>query len=267
MLARHALVAHAAILEPVPRARWSTPTAVRPGRVRRMRACYRHPARARARTPSASSSQTTSCAAARRCSSGCSSRSLTSSRWACSASPRSRSCSSYGWRCCSSVGRPALHRFLASYVRYSAHLTAYLTLAASPYPGFSAPARIRSTSRSTRPQGRAGSAPASGCFSLFRPLCSRRRWAAPPRSAPGHRSLSCWGRRPGERRRPPRLVRLPGPRPDASRHARRRGVHDRVRSADGGVRVPPHRSVPRRHPGPGGTAARAPRASGRDQRP
>ena len=29
-----------------------------------------------------------------------------------------------------------LHRFLASYVRYSAHLTAYLTLAASPYPGF-----------------------------------------------------------------------------------------------------------------------------------
>lgn len=29
-----------------------------------------------------------------------------------------------------------LHRFLASYVRYSAHLAAYLTLAAGPYPGF-----------------------------------------------------------------------------------------------------------------------------------
>ena len=29
-----------------------------------------------------------------------------------------------------------LHGFLASYVRYSAHLTAYLTLAADPYPGF-----------------------------------------------------------------------------------------------------------------------------------
>jgi hypothetical protein len=29
-----------------------------------------------------------------------------------------------------------LHRFLASYVRYSTHLTAYLTLAANPYPGF-----------------------------------------------------------------------------------------------------------------------------------
>ena len=29
-----------------------------------------------------------------------------------------------------------LHRFLASYVRYTVHLTAYLTLAASPYPRF-----------------------------------------------------------------------------------------------------------------------------------
>ena len=29
-----------------------------------------------------------------------------------------------------------LHRFLASYVRYSTHLTAYLCLAADPYPGF-----------------------------------------------------------------------------------------------------------------------------------
>jgi hypothetical protein len=29
-----------------------------------------------------------------------------------------------------------LHRFLASYIRYTVHLTAYLTLAASPYPGF-----------------------------------------------------------------------------------------------------------------------------------
>ena len=29
-----------------------------------------------------------------------------------------------------------LHRFLAAYVRYAAHLAAYLTLAADPYPGF-----------------------------------------------------------------------------------------------------------------------------------
>ena len=29
-----------------------------------------------------------------------------------------------------------LHGFIASYVRYAAHVTAYLTLAASPYPGF-----------------------------------------------------------------------------------------------------------------------------------
>jgi hypothetical protein len=30
----------------------------------------------------------------------------------------------------------ALHRFLASYVRYTTHVTAYLCLAANPYPGF-----------------------------------------------------------------------------------------------------------------------------------
>src|SRR5215212_8189548 len=29
-----------------------------------------------------------------------------------------------------------LHRFLAAYVRYAAHVAAYLTLAANPYPGF-----------------------------------------------------------------------------------------------------------------------------------
>ena len=31
---------------------------------------------------------------------------------------------------------PMLHRFLAAYVRYAAHLAAYLTLSADPYPGF-----------------------------------------------------------------------------------------------------------------------------------
>ena len=31
---------------------------------------------------------------------------------------------------------PTLHRFLVSYVRYTTHLSAYLTLAADPYPGF-----------------------------------------------------------------------------------------------------------------------------------
>ena len=30
----------------------------------------------------------------------------------------------------------ALHRFLAAHTRYRAHLTAYLTLLADPYPGF-----------------------------------------------------------------------------------------------------------------------------------
>ena len=31
---------------------------------------------------------------------------------------------------------PMLHRFLGAYVRYAAHVVAYLTLAANPYPGF-----------------------------------------------------------------------------------------------------------------------------------
>ena len=31
---------------------------------------------------------------------------------------------------------PTLHRFLAAYVRYAAHLASYVTLAANPYPGF-----------------------------------------------------------------------------------------------------------------------------------
>jgi hypothetical protein len=30
----------------------------------------------------------------------------------------------------------SLHRFLAAYVRYSTHVTAYITLAANPFPGF-----------------------------------------------------------------------------------------------------------------------------------
>ncbi|HET7568603.1 MAG TPA: DUF4389 domain-containing protein [Gaiellaceae bacterium] len=36
------------------------------------------------------------------------------------------------------AGRPAggLHRFMCSYLRYQVHLTAYLTLAGNPYPGF-----------------------------------------------------------------------------------------------------------------------------------
>ena len=36
----------------------------------------------------------------------------------------------------SGVPSPMLHRFLAAYVRYAAHVAAYLTLAADPYPGF-----------------------------------------------------------------------------------------------------------------------------------
>ena len=31
---------------------------------------------------------------------------------------------------------PTLHRFLAAYMRYAAHVVAYVTLAANPFPGF-----------------------------------------------------------------------------------------------------------------------------------
>jgi Domain of unknown function (DUF4389) len=42
------------------------------------------------------------------------------------------------WAAALVTGRPpyGLHRFLAGYVRYSTHLSAYLLLAANPYPGF-----------------------------------------------------------------------------------------------------------------------------------
>ena len=44
------------------------------------------------------------------------------------------------------IGRvpKSLHRFLANYTRYTAHLLAYLCLAADPYPGFSGDGSSRS---------------------------------------------------------------------------------------------------------------------------
>jgi len=42
------------------------------------------------------------------------------------------------WFAALATGRPptGLHRFLSAYIRYGAHLAAYLSLAANPYPGF-----------------------------------------------------------------------------------------------------------------------------------
>ena len=67
-----------------------------------------------------------------------------------------------------------LHRFLAAYVRYAAHLAAYLTLAADPYPGFT---------------GRPGSYPIDVEIARAR----RRRTAGSPASGSSSRSRrSCW---------------------------------------------------------------------------
>ena len=50
-----------------------------------------------------------------------------------------------------------LHRFLAAYIRYYAHVTAFAFLVANPFPGFAGtPGATRSTSSSTRPSRRTG---------------------------------------------------------------------------------------------------------------
>ena len=61
------------------------------------------------------------------------------------------------WVVTLAAGRPAgsLHRFLSSYVRYVAHLYAYLWLVANPYPGFvGEEGSTRSTSACHRPKRR-----------------------------------------------------------------------------------------------------------------
>ena len=70
-------------------------------------------------------------------SSGCCSRSRTSSGWRSGASRRSWRRSRTG-SSRSSRGRSAepLHRFLAAYVRYTVHVTAFVFLVANPFPGF-----------------------------------------------------------------------------------------------------------------------------------
>ncbi len=48
-----------------------------------------------------------------------------------------------------------LHGFVSAYVRYTTHVTAYISLAANPFPGFTgAAAATRSMSRSRRPRAR-----------------------------------------------------------------------------------------------------------------
>ena len=139
----------------------------------------------------------------------------------------------------------SLHRFLANYTRYTVHLTAYLCLAADPYPGFTRrrPYPVDVEIDPPAPQRRLGAPfrlvlaiPALVLSSALGRLDGPRRASAP----------RCWPARGLGSPSRARLVRLPRPRTDAARDARRRGVRDRLRRADDGVRAPPHRSVPRR---------------------
>ena len=64
------------------------------------------------------------------------------------------------------AGRPAgaLHRFIAAYLRYSTHTTAFLYLVANPFPGFTGRAGsypVDLHDRAARP-GRIDGRPASG---------------------------------------------------------------------------------------------------------
>ena len=49
-----------------------------------------------------------------------------------------------------------LHNFMAGWVRYATHVSAYYYLAADPFPAFSGAAGYPSTSRSPRRRSRAG---------------------------------------------------------------------------------------------------------------
>ena len=62
-----------------------------------------------------------------------------------------------------------LHSFIASYLRYTAHVGGYLALLANPYPPFSGATATQSTWRSRRPRRRAGSRRSSGSSSRSRP--------------------------------------------------------------------------------------------------
>ena len=89
----------------------------------------------------------------------------------CGGSPRSRSRSSSGWRSSFEGRAPrTLHGFVASYLRYSTHVSAYVHLAADPYPAF------RGARLSGRRRDRAAAAPVRG----RRRLPARARGARAP---------------------------------------------------------------------------------------
>ena len=90
--------------------------------------------------------------------------------------------------------------FPVRYVRYAAHVVAYMTLAANPYPGFAGrAAATRSTSRSTRPGSRTAGSPGFASSWRCPRCCSRTRCRASARAFPAARaprSAASWRRSP-----------------------------------------------------------------------
>jgi hypothetical protein len=105
----------------------------------------------------------------------------------------------------------ALHRFLTAYVRYAAHVNAYLLLTANPYPGFTGDPRSYPVGvvlpAEPQPQRRWKTVAVGQQQQLLRrpPEASLRRWRRQPIEH------GC----PRLRLRVPRLVRVARPRADA----------------------------------------------------
>ncbi len=173
--------------------------------------------------PYASSSPTTSDALASRCCSASCSRSRISSSSRCTASLRARSRSSSGSRSLIEGKAPrTLQSFVVSYLRYLVHVSAYVHLAAGPFPPFGGGEEL-----SHRPRDRSGSVVRGGSASSLASSSSSRplvltvflgggvgtydyswlSWVVLSMSVSLGGSVSC-------------LVRLPRPRAHASRAAR-----------------------------------------------
>ena len=160
-----------------------------------------------------------------------------------------------------------IHEFLATYLRYSVQVSAYMHLSADPYPGFGTRARLSGPGRDRRADGAA----ALDCLLQdlprppgHRPRSGDRRQRQPQPAA----RLGGLQRRRRHRRRLHRgisgLVRLRRPGAHAARPARPHHLRDRLLGTDERVSPPAHRPLPvvgSRSGRPDG----APRPSGRSR--
>ena len=155
------------------------------------------------------------------------------------------------------AGRPpeALHGFLSAYTRYSTHLSAYLFLAANPYPGFTGepgyPVDLELPGPA--PQARwktafrlvlalPGPAPDGGARKGLDGR--RRRWRKHQQRRRPRLELPTLGRRARRGVRDPRLVRGARAREDAERAPQSRGLRPRLLRPDDRLPPLPDRRVP-----------------------